>query len=125
PDDLVVGADQLHFVAHPRERLDHGGRKARLELQRVAHLAPGAPEEPARRGDRLLRAHAEHRRPREDRALRLRPAESRASAGLSVWNGLRPGRRQLSARSSSEKLQPRFCQWMPLSASTTPLPYSW
>src|SRR6185437_16981659 len=48
PDDLVVGADQLHFVAHPRERLDHGGRKARLELQRVAHLAPGAPEEPAR-----------------------------------------------------------------------------
>ncbi len=54
-----------------------------------------------------------------------RPSERSASAGLSVWKGLRPGASALSAPSSSEKLQPRFCQLMPDSASTTPLPYSW
>ena len=54
----------------------------------------------------------------------IRPSLKRAKAGLSVWNGLRPGFSGLIAAGSSEKLVPRFCQVMPVRGSTTPEPYS-
>ena len=41
-----------------------------------------------------------------------------------MWKGLRPGATTLRAPSSSLKLDPRFCHWMPVSSSTTPEPNS-
>ena len=70
---------------------------------------------------------------REDRSLRLRLAISAhgavgddaaicecAIAGLSVWNGRRPGSSAFNAPGSSEKLAPRFCISTPVAGSTTP-----
>ena len=62
PDDragvahgFVVRLQQLDLVAESAQRVDRGRGKARLELERVAGLAPGAAEQPARRIDRGLR----------------------------------------------------------------------
>ena len=71
-DRRVVRADLLDLVAHAREGFQHGGRETRLHLERIARLSPGAPEQPARRGDGRLRVAPEHRDAREDRALGLR-----------------------------------------------------
>ena len=87
PDRLVVVAD----AARPRgpcarSSSTTAARKARFELERVARLAPRAAEQPARRGDRGLRIHAEQHDAREDRALRSaagrrRPCCRRPSCG--------------------------------------------
>ena len=53
-----------------------------------------------------------------------RPSLSAASAGLSVWNGSRPGASAFSAFGSSEKLAPRFCISTPVVGSTQPEPNS-
>ena len=53
-----------------------------------------------------------------------RPSRSTASAGLSVWNGLRPGCSGFTAPFSSEKLAPRFCISTPVRGSTQAEPNS-
>ncbi len=52
----------------------------------------------------------------------MRPSSKRANAGLSVWNGLRPGMSGFSAAGSSEKEAPRFCQRMPVRGRKRPEP---
>ena len=54
----------------------------------------------------------------------VRPSSNSASDGFSVWKGLRPGSSALSARASSEKLVPRFCQVTPVPGTTQPEPNS-
>ena len=53
-----------------------------------------------------------------------RPSSSTAIAGLSVWNGSRPGCSGFTAFGSSEKLAPRFCISTPVAGSTQPEPNS-
>ena len=54
----------------------------------------------------------------------VRPSLKRASGGLRVWNGFRPGASARCDFGSSEKPTPRFCQTMPVRGRTTPEPNS-
>ena len=129
--DLDVVAGWAHDVCNQL------GIEAAFELQRHAFLAPGLAEQPAWPCDgflqRLRRAWRSARKPPIVSAAGLRrpscrrpstrPSLRRAKAGLSVWNGLRPGRRAGAGPCwSRKKLAPRFCQTMPVSGRTQPEP---
>ena len=114
PDNLVVGTDHFDFMTPAPEFVRHRGaltescKPTPIQACRVKIAAcvcgwPSPPIVPY---------------------TITRPSARRASAGFSVWKGLRPGRRTFNARSSREKLHPRFCQLMPVPASTMPLPNS-
>ena len=57
---VVEGADQLDLVAGVAQGLDQRRVEAVFQLQVIDYIAPGAAQQPARRGDRLLQALAEH-----------------------------------------------------------------
>jgi len=54
---LGEGLDQFYLVPHQLECRDNARIPAPLKLQCCAFRAPGAAEQPARRGDRLLQRH--------------------------------------------------------------------
>lgn len=58
---FVEGAYELHLVSSRTQVLHHLRRETLLQLQRVARLAPGAPEQPARGRDLFLQAAGKDR----------------------------------------------------------------
>src|ERR1700688_911910 len=59
-DALVEIREQFHVVAQSFEACQEVGTETALQLQALRRQPPGAAQQPARRGDRLLRRLPEH-----------------------------------------------------------------
>ena len=118
---IAPAFDDLHLVPPLAKRVPDVVVESILEPQRAGLLAPGSPEEPARRLDRRLWIESAIDDARDEGRLRLRLAlaahgavdEARTSVDEYGWMGkvcavcLR-GARQFTCPGSSEKNAPRF-----------------
>ena len=71
---LVEVRVHLHVMSAAAQFVHRRRRKAAFQLEGVGSLAPGAAQQPARRGDGVLRIQSQHRRAGEHGRLALRLA---------------------------------------------------
>ena len=137
PISVIEGADDFDIMAGGASAADKFGRKPAFQLQIRRIAAPGAPEQPARRGHGLLHVGAEQHMAGKDRGLRLRLAvaahraigehapigeagQRRIERMHGHAAGFQPVRRRRQDRSSRRDSARRT----PVSGTTTPLPNS-